>query len=261
MNKLRGFTLIELMVAIGLTGLVAVGAYQTFDQAVRASSGAQERAEQVNQLDRSWRLLEQDLQHAVPRQNVSANTFQSPADAFYGQRVNTGHFDEGETSLGLEPLTLENPLGQPWFLRLNRLAWKNPLNAQRSDLQGVAYHVSEGKLWRLYWPVVNNDDIELDFSALDFSRARETFAEDVQFERAAMRQQILLEGVVGMAIRYLPNSASNLASGSWQLEWPSTDNISPGTVAPASMPLAVEISLYLEGFGESTRLFLLHPET
>jgi len=117
MNKLRGFTLIELMVAIGLTGLVAVGAYQTFDQAVRASGGAQERAAQVNRLDRSWRLLEKDLQHAIPRQNVSASAFQAPADAFYGQRVNTGHFDESESDLRAEPLTLENPLGQPWFLK------------------------------------------------------------------------------------------------------------------------------------------------
>jgi len=260
MNKLRGFTLIELMVAIGLTGLVAVGAYQTFDQAVRASSGAQERADQVNRLDRSWRLIEQDLQHAIPRQNVSVSAFQAPADAFYGQRVNTGHFDEGESGLVSEPLTLENPLGQPWFLRLNRLAWKNPLNAQRSDLQGVAYHMSEGKLWRLYWPVVNNDDIELDFSSLDFNQAGDTFAEDVQLEGSAMRQQILMEGVEGMAIRYLPNSASSLDNNSWQVQWPPASNTSSGEAAPASMPLAVEISIYLEGFGESKRLFLLQPE-
>ena len=219
MTSQRGFTLLEMMVAVALTGLIAVGAYQTFDQAVRASSGAQAKADQINKLDRSWRLLEQDLQHALARQNVSTNDFDQAASALYGAQIDSGHFDgdynEDDNEGSVEPLTIDNPEGYPWFIRMTRGAWLNPLNALRSNLRGVAYHVVDGRLWRMHWPVLNSDELELDYSSLDFEREADEFAEDFQGTPSGMRQQLLLEGVQGMAIRYLPGTAESTGSSSW----------------------------------------------
>ncbi len=257
MTDQRGFTLIEMMVAVALTGLVAVGAYQTFDQAVLASTGAQEKADQINRLDRSWRLLEQDLQHALARQNVSTNDFDQAASALYGAQVDSGHFEGDRDEGSNEPLTIDNPEGYPWFIRMTRGAWLNPLNTLRSNLRGVAYHVADGRLWRLHWPVLNNDELELDYSSLDFQREADEFAEDFQGTPSGMRQQLLLEGVQGMAIRYLPGAAKSTDASSWHRQWPSSDGGEDNKNDRASLPVAIEVSMYLEGFGESTRLFLL----
>jgi general secretion pathway protein J len=255
-----GFTLIEMMVAISLSSLVAMGAYQTFDSSVAASQSAQAQADQLNQLDRVWRLLESDLKQSLARQNVSVDAFSEQSPALYGVAINTGHFEEGANNdTGLEPLSVDNPQGQPWFLRFTRTAWSNPLEQVRSDLRGVAYHVDEGRLWRLHWPVLNSDELELNFSGLNFDSRSEEFAEDLQPSPLGMRQQLLIEGIQGLALRYLPADATNTSDATWVNAWPQTSNTEASV--NDSLPRAIEVSLFVEDFGGSTRLFLLNESS
>ncbi len=259
-SRAMGFTLIEMMIAIALSSLVAVGAYQTFEQSVAATQGAQEKAKQFNQLDRAWRLLESDLKQSLARQNVSVDSFSDSSPALFGAAIDTGHFDEGANNEDVQdPLTFDNPQGQPWFLRFTRSAWSNPFEQIRSDLRGIAYHVDDGRLWRLHWPVLNNDELEQNFSTLNFDSSSEEFVEDLQTSPLGMRQQLLLEGVQGLALRFLPATATNLGEASWVRQWPQQSNTEATNTA--SMPRAVEVSLFVEGFGASSRLFLLNASS
>jgi general secretion pathway protein J len=121
----RGFTLIEVLVALALTAVVAMMAYASLSSAIAASESTQTDAAQLRSIDRLLELLERDISMVVAR----------PVSSEYGefQPALRGGVVEGE------------------LLLLTRAGWPNSRQQLRSELQRVRYRSSGGTLWRDYW--------------------------------------------------------------------------------------------------------------
>ncbi len=128
MKRQEGFTLLEVLLAVGITALIGVGAYYLFDQAVRAEKAMKARTAEFSALQRTVSYLEDDLMQAVPR----------PVRGEYGET--------------LFALTSRNIL---YPVELTRTGWSNFAGGRRSELQRVAYQVKDGVLYRLYWRVLD----------------------------------------------------------------------------------------------------------
>ena len=207
-----GFTLIEVMVALALTATVAVLAYQSLSAAADANESVREYTQQMDDLDRTWRFLQADLQQAIDRVTQQPGV---PGESFAA----VGQADSGDISL----------VQEFWFMRLVRSGWQNPLGQLRNEFQGVAYQLQDGTLSRASWPVRDLDEV---------------------LEEHMSRRQ-LLDGVETMELRFLPRSATGLTARDWVEQWPQRGANASG------LPRAVEITLQLQGFGESRRLFVL----
>ncbi len=124
--------------------------------------------------------------------------------------------------LELPPLQL-NLEGENLF-EFTRAGWVNPaaeVSPARSNMQRVAYGLDGDKLMRQYW-------YHLD-----------------PIDETPTRRRQMLSGVDSLDLRFLDNS------GDWQSSWPPPDVEDPG------MPLAIEIKLELEDYGDVTRVFAL----
>ncbi len=105
-------------------------------------------------------------------------------------------------------------------LEFTRGGWQNPLNHNRSDLRRIGYEVKDGELFRLTWQVLD--------------RAQDSSATSSR----------LLRRVEEIEIRFLDQDRE------WHPEWPPLDDLKG-----ADPPLALEITLTLEGMGTVRRLF------
>ncbi len=124
--------------------------------------------------------------------------------------------------LELPPLQL-NLQGENLF-EFTRAGWANPaaeVSPARSNMQRVAYGLDGDKLMRQYW-------YHLD-----------------PIDETPTRRRQMLSGVESLDLRFLDSS------GDWQESWPPPDIEDPG------MPLAIEIKLELEDYGDVTRVFAL----
>src|SRR5690554_2171648 len=127
-NPQRGFTLLEVLIAITVTGLIGIGTYQLFNSTLRTQSLMEEKGLKLERMQRAMAFISRDLQQLVPRP------------------VRNGYGDEEFT------LTNRNSL---YLLEMTRIGWRNPMLAPRSELQRVSYELVEGKLYRNYYPVLD----------------------------------------------------------------------------------------------------------
>lgn len=121
----RGFTLIEVLVALALTALVAMLAYGALSSAISAGDSTQEEAQRLQDLDRAFQLLQRDLGQVLKR--PVQNGYGEKQPAFAGAVAGDG------------------------LLEFTRAAWPNSRQQQRSDLQRVYYRWDGSVLWRDYW--------------------------------------------------------------------------------------------------------------
>ncbi|HEY5790223.1 MAG TPA: type II secretion system minor pseudopilin GspJ [Gammaproteobacteria bacterium] len=118
-----------------------------------------------------------------------------------------------------EPALLATSAAEP-PLAFSRAGWPNPAGQPRSTLQRVAYRLEERALLRQSWNVLD--------------RAPES---RVQVQR-------LLEQVDGLLLRFRDDQ------GQWSSDWPPAGEARES----ASLPVAIEVVLDVEGFGRITRL-------
>jgi len=119
----RGFTLLELLIAISIFALLSLMAYSALSSAVRQRQQGEEAAYQLKGLQMGLLMLERDLQQAVDRP-VQVGATLEPAFEF---------------------VPLDNRMN------LTHTGWSNPLGQPRSQLQRVAYRYEKGKLYRDSW--------------------------------------------------------------------------------------------------------------
>jgi len=68
MNQHKGLTLIELLIALAVGSIIAIGTFSLFNSSVNARNTLVAHSEEVSQLSRTMRVLEQDfIQHAPSR--------------------------------------------------------------------------------------------------------------------------------------------------------------------------------------------------
>ncbi|MDS4071374.1 MAG: type II secretion system minor pseudopilin GspJ [Candidatus Competibacter sp.] len=125
----RGFTLLELLVALAVFAILAAAAYGGLRNVLftRAAVEAENRRLAAAQL--TFHRLEQDIEQTVPR--GIRDEYGTPQPALSGG------------ALASEALTL------------TRAGWDNPLDQPRANLQRVAYRLRDGRLWRLHWDVLD----------------------------------------------------------------------------------------------------------
>jgi len=128
----RGFTLVELTVAILILAVIAALGYGTINQAVKSHEILKDQQAQLIGLQNAMRILEQDIVQAAPRPVRQATGDEPPQPAFLGAPP------------GTQPLAA-----------LTRAGWSNPAGQQRPGLQRVQYFLENGTLRREYWNVLD----------------------------------------------------------------------------------------------------------
>lgn len=220
-SRQKGFTLLEMMVAMAIAGAIAVMAYQGLTAASNGAERSRQIMDQINSLDRAWQLIGQDFRHlVVPEVGPTGLTNPFEADP-------QGSFANEER-----------------ILRFTRHSWANPLERLRSDLQEVQYWLDEDRtLWRLYRPERNEPYDEYEFEE---EAVKMRLLEDVKLLEMRFLSQA-----------YVARSGKGALQGDdytrdWSKAWPDPDQVGGN---PAELPYAVLLRIEVEGVGVSERLF------
>lgn len=140
----KGFTLLELLVAITIFAIVAIMAMGGYNQLLRQRSIAATTMERVRNLQRCVTRMSQDLEQ------LSARPIRDATSAIDIPALSVG-------SDGVE------------IFEFSRAGWSNPTGLNRSTLQRVRYRLVDHKLYRDYWPVLDRtlNDVPVQVQLLD----------------------------------------------------------------------------------------------
>ena len=238
-NFQQGFTLLEIIVALAIIAVVGAIAAAALEDARKNKETFDRNVQALNAIESFWNVLATDLNHATNLKLPSVS-------------AGIGANERPPAFMGGDPtLANSNFLLGEYFLRFTRDGWTNPLQQPRSDMQRVAYRIIDGNLWREYWPEQNqpfdNEPLgrRLIFGCVDVVET----IDDNLCENAALSK------VDNIAIRFLPQNADKVIGGPWQDVWPPSD--SQFRQQNWQLPLAVEITLAIDTFGEVQRIFSL----
>jgi general secretion pathway protein J len=130
MRTARGFTLVELLVAVAIVAVIGVMAFVGLNRVVNQQAIARERAERWQAIQLTMRLVAQDLAQLHPR----------------ATREQLGG--------SYQPSLLADPSAE-FALEFSRGGWANPAGLTRGTVLRVAYNVEEDKLVRWHWGVMD----------------------------------------------------------------------------------------------------------
>lgn len=128
----RGFTLLELLVAMFIAAVMFAIGYGAINQAVKNNSALTDQQARLKEVQTAMRVLEQDIVQLAPRP-IRQPVGDGWLPALIGQA---------------------DPNTQP-VLQLTRGGWNNPNGVQRPGLQRVAYFLEKDTLRREYWTVLD----------------------------------------------------------------------------------------------------------
>ncbi len=124
-HRCRGFTLLELLVALAIFGLVAVMAYGGLGTVLEQRAHTDASAQRLAALQKTYVVMQRDIEQAVAR---------AIRDEYGDQQA---------------------PLAAAPVFQLTRGGWSNPAGRPRSSLQRVGYDLEEQQLVRYAWPVLD----------------------------------------------------------------------------------------------------------
>ncbi len=138
-RRTTGFTLIEVLVAVAIFGVLTTLSVMTISQTLSSVEFLSDRMDRLQAVQRTMRYLGGDLMQAVPR----------PV--------------RDELGDGFLPAMRTDP-GSIFALELTHGGWSNPAGLPRGTLQRSAYRLEEGELIRYHWTVLDrtfaNEPIE-----------------------------------------------------------------------------------------------------
>ena len=146
-RPVRGFTLLELLVALAVFAIMASAAYSGLRNVLFTRAAIEADNRQLATLQLALFRLAQDIEQSVPR----------------GSRDEYG---EVQPALSGGALARET-------LQLTHAGWDNPLGQPRATLQRVAYRLRDGRLWRLHWGVLDRGGLLEPRETLLLERVRE----------------------------------------------------------------------------------------
>ena len=126
----RGFTLIEVLVALAVFGVMSLLAYMTLGQTLSNADLLTERMDRLQAVQRTVRFLSNDLMQAAPR----------PV-----------RLELGDT---LGP-AVHTELGAEFVLEITHGGWSNTAGLPRATLQRSAYRIENDELVRYHWNVLD----------------------------------------------------------------------------------------------------------
>jgi general secretion pathway protein J len=127
----RGFTLIELAVAVFITAIMFAIGYGAVNQAVKNREALQQQQDRLVAIQNAVRTIAQDVNQLAmrPIRDPSGND--------------------------LLPVLIATGSNNQRLMELTRTGWANPAGVQRPALQRVVYLFEDNTLRRQYWPVLD----------------------------------------------------------------------------------------------------------
>lgn len=125
----RGFTLLELLVAVAILAMIAVGSYRLLAGTVATRDQGLQHMRALHDLQKAEMILQRDLLQTAAR--PIRDEFGDNQPGFLLQQDNVMEF--------------------------TRRGWRNPLQENRSDLVRVRYRVANEQLIRERWSVLDRD--------------------------------------------------------------------------------------------------------
>ncbi|MEM1175619.1 MAG: type II secretion system minor pseudopilin GspJ [Pseudomonadota bacterium] len=129
-SRQSAFTLIEVLVALAVFGVMTVLAYAALGQTLSNADLLTARMDRLKEIQRAVRVLDADLMQAAPRPIRNPLT------------------DEASPAL-------LSDISYDFALELSRSGWNNPAGLKRSTQQRSAYRVEDGELIRYHWNVLD----------------------------------------------------------------------------------------------------------
>ena len=199
----RGFTLLELMVAIVLFSMISTAAYKLLTSVTRAHEVTQSILHGLDKLQRAEIIVEQDL-FQISARPITDEAEQRPP--------------------------LQVPGSDTMLMEFTRSGWQNPLQAERSNLQRVAYAHEGSELVRYYW------------STLD------------RIATTPRIRQLLMTEVSSVNVRLLDQGKR------WLTRWPHSPLVADQNNL-TRLPLAVELTIVHEKMGPMVTIVPLSSYT
>ena len=129
MRRARGFTLLEVLIALAIFALIGLATYQMLDSILRTDASTRAHDRELRDLVRALAAFERDVLQVAVR----------PVRDGYGEALPALQGD-GEAAARLE---------------LTRAGWRNPQGLPRAERQRVRWQLQNGQWQRLYWQVLD----------------------------------------------------------------------------------------------------------
>ena len=128
-SRQKGFTLLELVIAIGIFALMSAMAYGGLNSVMNTRAHADAQADRLAQLQKAFLIIGRDIEQSIERpvRDNYADELPPISGGGYGSSI----------------------------LELTRSGRANPMGLARSHLQRVGYEVQEDQLLRKVWPVLD----------------------------------------------------------------------------------------------------------
>ena len=128
-NNHRGFTLIEILVAVFIVGIISVVMLRGLQTAISTKNHLERNSIRLQNLEFSLSLINSDVQNIVNQPITNSDDKELPAVFLHADNSHMLEFTRGGVS--------------------------NPLSASRSTLLRVAYSWEDGKLLRTLWSTLD----------------------------------------------------------------------------------------------------------
>lgn len=125
----RGFTLLELLIALSIFSILSVMAYGGLQTVISTKQSTQESSERIAEIQLVMMRISNDLRQALPR------TIRDEHGDVLSAMQSSKNGDE--------------------TMAWTRAGYRNPAHLKRSHIQRVAYKIKEKKLMRVTWPVLD----------------------------------------------------------------------------------------------------------
>jgi general secretion pathway protein J len=124
----KGFTLLELLVALTIFSLISVTVYSSLTSMITTREHLKADSEQLQTLQTAWRIIGRDIEQAVDR----------PVRSRYEEELPALRWTES-----------------PRTLALTANGRRNPAGLARSSLQRIAFRLEDSELIKDSWPVLD----------------------------------------------------------------------------------------------------------
>jgi general secretion pathway protein J len=243
-SSAAGFTLIEIMVALLILGIMSALGYGTYRAARISAEHTEDSLKRSREIEFGMRVMVQDLAENVPRPvrdilgqtrlpamqgtggfgtlsttsgSISGSTLGSDSTMnFAGQNFKTQGFNSG-SGLASSSSSTVSPI-----VDLTRAGWSNTAGQQRSTLQRVSYTMVDDVIKRSYQ--INLDTVQGNTPVV----------------------QDLFTKVKAIQLRYLDGNQT------WQSQWPPPNLGQPDSLW--TRPVAVELIIEFKDWGQIRRL-------